>query len=95
MKSLPWHNFVQAQIAKSVELRSQMLDGAFECMAEGDVEAGLIMLHDVVKAEMGFAELARRTGLNEKSLHRALSPKGNPTVRTVIRVRKALVENMG
>ena len=91
-KTLPWHDKVQADIAASPELRAEMVRGAIESMLEGDLEVGLIMLHDVVKAEMGFPELARRTGIHEKSLHRALSRRGNPTMRTIGRVTRALQE---
>ena len=91
-RTLAWHDKVQTDISASPELRAEMVRGAIESMIEGDLEVGLIMLHDVVKAEMGFPELARRTGIHEKSLRRALSRRGNPTIRTIGRVARALQE---
>jgi DNA-binding phage protein len=52
------------------------------------------MLRDLVHAEITFKELARITGLGEKSLHRMLSRHGNPKTDTlgkiVVGIREAL-----
>jgi probable addiction module antidote protein len=38
----------------------------------------------------GMAEIAQETGLNPKSLYRALSGEGNPELETFIKVVRAL-----
>lgn len=91
-KSRPWHEGLQAQIAADPEFRDLMVKGAFECLREGDADSALIMLHDVAKGTLGFPALAKKTGLHEKSLYRALSARGNPSIRAVSKVCAALAE---
>ncbi|ATZ72724.1 putative addiction module antidote protein [Idiomarina sp. X4] len=38
----------------------------------------------------GMAELARKTGLSREQLYRSFSKKGNPTLKSVLAVTKAL-----
>ena len=92
MKTASFHDGIQRELAGSPEFMREVFARSFENMIDGEIEVGLVMLHDIVKAQMGFPELARRTGMNEKSLHRALSRRGNPTMRTLARVRRALQE---
>jgi hypothetical protein len=42
-----------------------------------------------------FKELARRTGLGEKSLHRMLHRNGNPTARNLEVIIKSIAEDPG
>jgi DNA-binding phage protein len=53
------------------------------------------MLRDLVHAEITFKELARQTGFDEKSLHRMLSRRGNPTTRTLAKIVAAIREDLG
>ncbi|MDR0339331.1 MAG: putative addiction module antidote protein [Desulfovibrio sp.] len=57
---------------------------------EGTSEEFLIALRRVTKAFGGIAKLARETGLNEKTLHRTLSAKGNPRLDTFVKVCNAV-----
>lgn len=50
---------------------------------DGDVEAFLLALKDVAKAQGGLTELANKTGLNRQNLYKALSSKGNPKLHTI------------
>jgi probable addiction module antidote protein len=54
-----------------------------------DPAAMLVALRQVAKAH-GMAEVARRAGLGDKSLFRALSPNGNPTLTTVHKALHAM-----
>jgi DNA-binding phage protein len=42
-----------------------------------------------------FKELARQTGFDEKSLHRMLGRRGNPTARTLAVIIRAIREDLG
>jgi probable addiction module antidote protein len=53
--------------------------------------ASLLMLRAVAEAYGGLAEIAARAGISRESLYRALSPKGNPTMKTLV----AVVSSMG
>ena len=39
-----------------------------------------MILRDLVNATLGFEQLAKLTDVPSKSLHRMLSPKGNPSM---------------
>lgn len=53
---------------------------------EGGEAVFLIALRHIVEARGGMADVSTRTGLSRESLYRALSPKGNPTIRTIKKV---------
>ena len=55
----------------------------------GDSAALLLALRQVAKAH-GMAEVARRADVGEKSLFRALSENGNPTLDTINKVLHAV-----
>jgi DNA-binding phage protein len=69
--------------------------GAIEMLMEGDTEGALSRLRDLVNAEISFKELARQTGLGEKSLHRMLNRNGNPTARNLALIVKSIAEDSG
>ena len=53
---------------------------------EGGQASFLTALRHVVEARGGMAQTAEKAGLSRESLYRALSPKGNPTLRTMRQV---------
>jgi len=58
-------------------------------LEQDDPAALLVALRQVAKAH-GMAEVARRADVGEKSLFRALSENGNPTVSTLHKVLHAV-----
>ena len=68
---------------------------AINAILEGETAEGLSMLRDLVHAEISFKELARQTGLGEKSLHRMLNRNGNPTARNLGLIVKNIAEDLG
>src|SRR5258708_35095914 len=57
---------------------------------DGDVNAMLDTLRLVAQAQGGIAKLARDTTISRKALHEALSPDGNPRLRTFQSMLEAL-----
>lgn len=55
---------------------------------EGGREALLSALRHVAEAQ-GMAQIAERAGIQRESLYRALSPKGNPTLKTLVAILEA------
>lgn len=55
---------------------------------DGGREALLRALRHVAEAQ-GMAEVAERAGMHREGLYRALSPRGNPTVKTLLAVLNA------
>ena len=51
----------------------------------GGREALLLALRHVAEAQ-GMAQVAERAGMQRESLYRALSPRGNPTIKTLLAV---------
>ncbi|WP_241627651.1 addiction module antidote protein [Rosenbergiella epipactidis] len=50
---------------------------------QGGQEAFLSALRHVVEARGGMAQIAERAGVSRETLYRTLSPKGNPTLKTL------------
>ena len=65
------------------------LDELDELDEPGGEPAFLLALRHVVEARGGMATVAERARLSRESLYRALSPKGNPTLRTMAAVMRA------
>jgi probable addiction module antidote protein len=51
---------------------------------------GLLALRAVAEAYGGLGAVSAAAGISRESLYRALSPKGNPTLKTLVAVLKAL-----
>ena len=67
------------------------LQAAMEALDNPEERAGgLIMLRAVAEAYGGLGAVAAQAGINRESLYRALSPKGNPTLKTLIAVLNAV-----
>ncbi|PHR65085.1 addiction module antidote protein [Alcanivorax sp.] len=63
---------------------------AFDELDElGGESAFLLALRHVVEAQGGMAVVAERAKVSRESLYRALSPKGNPTLKTMTAVIRA------
>ena len=57
-----------------------LLDEAASLFLSGEPDAARLILRDLVNATVGFENLAELTHKPSKSLHRMLSPKGNPSM---------------
>lgn len=57
--------------------------------AEGDPSLIVAALGDIARAR-GMMRLAKETGLSREGLYKALSPEGNPSFATIIKVCEAL-----
>lgn len=55
----------------------------------GGQYALLAALRHIAEAH-GMANVAERAGIKRESLYRALSPKGNPTIKTLLAVTNAI-----
>lgn len=51
---------------------------------------GLLALRAVAEAYGGLGAVAGAAGISRESLYRALSPKGNPTLKTLVAVLKTV-----
>jgi len=73
------------------ELAVEYLKAAMESLDDPDDRAaGLLALRTIAEAYGGLAAVAAEAGINRESLYRALSPKGNPTLKTLLAVLKTV-----
>ena len=87
MKSRNHDEAVIEMLRKDPDFATEYLKVAFEEMDEDGGEAAFLMaLRHIVEARGGMTQLAEKTGLSRESLYRSLSPKGNPTLRTMKQV---------
>lgn len=83
-----------ARIKREPKFARLLYASAINAFLEGETGVGLSILRDLVNAEISFKELARQTGLREKSLHRMLNHKGNPTARNLGLIVKSIAEDL-
>ncbi|WP_320151060.1 addiction module antidote protein [uncultured Tolumonas sp.] len=87
MKSRNHDEAVIEMLRNDPDFATEYLKVAFEEMDEDGGEAAFLMaLRHIVEARGGMTQLAEKTGLSRESLYRSLSPKGNPTLRTMKQV---------
>jgi probable addiction module antidote protein len=59
-------------------------------LADGDQEEVMLALRRLSRAFGGVSKLAKETNLNATTLYRTLSPKGNPELKSLITLLRAL-----
>lgn len=59
-------------------------------LRDGDQPEMMLALRQVADALGGVQDIAREANLNETTLYRTLSPKGNPELRSFLRVLEAM-----
>jgi DNA-binding phage protein len=71
---------VVARVERDPAFAKELLNEATTLLINGDAETARVILRDLVNATLGFEQLAKLTDVPSKSLHRMLSPKGNPSM---------------
>jgi probable addiction module antidote protein len=80
-----------AELGADRELAVEYLKVAMESLDDpNDRAAGLLALRTVAEAYGGLGVVAAEAGISRESLYRALSPKGNPTLKTLLAVLKTV-----
>jgi DNA-binding phage protein len=90
----PHSETIIARIKREPKFARALYTEAVNCFLEGETAIGLSMLRDLVNAQISFKELARQTGLGEKSLHRMLGRNGNPTARNLGVIVRSIAEDL-
>ena len=81
------HEEVKVELLREdAAFADEYLAASLEAIDEpGGREALLMALRQVAKAQ-GMDTVAERAGIQRESLYRALSPKGNPTLKTLLAI---------
>ena len=91
MAAVSHHEREVAELRADRELAVEYLKAAMESLEDPDDRAaGLLALRTVAEAYGGLGAVAAEAGISRESLYRALSPKGNPTLKTVLAVLNAV-----
>ncbi len=80
-----------AELRADRELAVEYMKAAMESLDNPDDRAaGLLALRTVAEAYGGLGAVAAEAGISRESLYRTLSAKGNPTLKTLLAVLKAV-----
>jgi probable addiction module antidote protein len=83
------HNLTKWDPVDHLNSEADMVAYLEAALADGDPAVIAAVLGDIARAR-GMTRIARETGLGRESLYKALSPEGNPTFSTILKVIKAL-----
>ena len=81
---------VVARVERDPAFARALLDEAATLFLSGEPGTARLILRDLVNATLGFEQLAKFTTMPSKSLHRMLSPKGNPSMDNLAAIFDAL-----
>lgn len=85
------HEAEIAELRADRELAVEYLKAAMEALDTPDGRAGgLLAMRTVAEAYGGLGAVATEAGISREALYRALSPKGNPTLKTLVAVLKTV-----
>jgi probable addiction module antidote protein len=87
----PHHEWEIEELRKDRVFAVGYLQVALESLNNPEERAGgLLALRSIAEAFGGLAAVAASAGISRESLYRALSPKGNPTLKTLLAVVNAV-----
>lgn len=85
------HEAELRELRADPELAAEYLKVAMESLDDPDDRAaGLLALRTIAEAYGGMSAVATEAGISRESLYRSLSPKGNPTLKTLLAVLRTL-----
>ncbi len=76
------------ELRANAKFAAEYLRAALEDVDEPRVL--LIALRQLAEARGGIAKIAKAAGIERESLYRALSPRGNPRLSTLVAVTRAI-----
>lgn len=85
---------VVARVKHDPKFARALLDEAATLFLNGEPDTAKLILRDLVNATIGFEQLALSVEKPSKSVHRMLSPAGNPTMTNLAAIFAALRKAM-
>jgi DNA-binding phage protein len=85
---------VVARVERDPAFAKGLLDEAVTLFLGGEPETARVILRDLVNATLGFEQLAKMTIIPSKSLHRMLSPNGNPSMDNLAAIFGAICSRL-
>jgi len=90
-----YEDMIVRRIRRDPEFAGELFRNAVASLFSGDFRYALRTLRDIVRARVGFSALAKSVGISSQNLHRVLSDRGNPTIRTLNRILSAIADALG
>jgi len=82
------------RVKSDASFAQALLDEAATLFLNGEPETARLILRDLVNATIGFEQLAALTAKPSKSLHRMLSPTGNPSMDNLAAIFRAVRDRL-
>lgn len=83
------------RVEREPAFAKSLLDEAATLFLNGEPDVARLVLRDLINATIGFEQLAVETHKPSKSLHRMLSPTGNPNMDNLAAIFNALRTSLG
>jgi DNA-binding phage protein len=84
-----------ARAQRDAPFRKALLTEAINAYLSDEEAIGKSILKDFINATIGFEKLATIVQIPSKSLHRMLSPNGNPSTANFFAILRVLQEEIG
>ena len=81
---------VLARVNRDAAFAQALLEEAATLFLNGEPDTARLILRDLVNATIGFEQLSKLTAKPSKSLHRMLSPSGNPSMDNLAAIFHAI-----
>lgn len=85
---------VVERVERDPDFAKALLDEAATLFLNGETQTARLILRDLINATLGFEKLAQITAKPSKSLHRMLSPRGNPSMDNLATIFGAMCEQL-
>ncbi len=85
--SRPHEEELVESLRKDPQFATEYLNSVLE---DGDQKEVMLAMRRIAEAFGGVSELAKRTQLHAKTLYRTLSPQGNPELKSLTTMLKAM-----
>ena len=86
---------ILARARRDARFSEALFTESINAYLAGDTAEGKAILRDLVNATLGFEQLAELTDRPSKSLHRMLSPRGNPNMDNLAAIFGAMRQQLG
>jgi len=85
---------VVARVQHDPDFAMALFDEAATLFLNGEAETSKRILRDLINATIGFEQLAQVVDKPSKSVHRMLSPSGNPTMSNLAAIFRVIKNSL-
>ena len=85
---------ISRRAQRDPDFAASLMQEALSAVLEGAPETARIILRELVNSTIGFEVLAKELDKSSKSIHRMLSPQGNPTMDNLTSILVALQKGL-